>query len=191
MKSSTDVPDRMDGFDPEREEAVQASWPELTCYGCGPASPDGLGLESYLAPEGEGDRLVARVDPDGTLTSGTPNVAYGGYVASLVDCHCVWTAITFAYRAEGRALGSAPRIAYVTGRLTVDYRAPTPLDRTIHLRAWPVEETDRRTTVRCELGPEGETTAAGEVVAVRVAPSTLPDGHHRAGSPRSRDDRRG
>lgn len=176
----------MSEFDPERGDPVQASWPELTCYGCGPANPDGLGLESYF--DAEADRLVASVDPDGRFTSGAPNVMYGGHVASLVDCHCVWTAITFAYRAEDRPLGSAPRVAYVTGRLSVDYRAPTPLDRTVRLRAWPVEESDRRTTVRCELGPEGETTAVGEVVAVRVDPSSRP-GHHQADSPRLRDDR--
>lgn len=162
-----------------RTQPVQLSWPDLTCYGCGPANADGLHLESYLGEEGE--TLVATVRPDETFNSGTPNVMYGGHIASLVDCHSVWTAITFAYRTEGRPLGSEPRIAYVTGRLNVDYHKPTPLDQPIHLRGWIEGEVARKTTVRSELGPEGTTTATGEVVAVRVDPSVVA-GHHQAHS---------
>lgn len=152
-----------------RGDPVQHSWPDLTCYGCGPANPDGLHLESY--PGADGATLVASVDPEPPFTSGTPNVMYGGHIASLIDCHSVWTAITFAYRDEGRPLGSSPRIAYVTARLCVDYRAPTPLDRPVHLRAWIDGDVGRETTVRTDLGPEGRVTATGEVVAVRVGPS--------------------
>jgi hypothetical protein len=145
---------------------VQHSWPDLTCFGCGPANEAGFQIESYLGPDGE--TLVARVTPDTRFTSGAPNVAWGGYVASLVDCHSVWTAIAFAHEAEGRPLGSEPRIEYVTGSLSVDYRAPTPLDEPIHLRSWVDGDVGRTATVRSEVGPEGETTAEGEVVAVRV-----------------------
>lgn len=178
----------MDDQADERGDPVQDSWPDLTCYGCGPANPDGLHLRSYLDPDAEA--LVARVVPEARFTSGTANVMYGGHVASLLDCHSVWTAITFAYRDEGRPLGSDPRIAYVTGRLRVDYRAPTPLDRPVHLRAWVADDVGRKTTVRSELGPADEVTATGEVLAVRVDP---PDdlGHHvvdrRDGERSSRD----
>lgn len=157
-----------------RDVPVQHSWPDLTCFGCGPANEDGVHLESYLGPDDE--TLVATVDPEDRFTSGAPNVMYGGHVASLVDCHSVWTAITFAYLAADRPLGSDPRIEYVTGRLSVDYRAPTPLDEPIHLTARPEGDVGRKATIRTELGPEGETTATGEVVAVRVAPSE--DGSH-------------
>ena len=167
----------MDGVSDERTEPVQTSWPDLTCFGCGPANVDGLHLESYVGEGGE--TLVATVNPDETFNSGTPNVMYGGHIASLIDCHSVWTAITFAYRAEGRPLGSAPRIAYVTGRLNVDFQRPTPLDRPVHLRAWVDGDVARKTTVRSELGPEGTTTASGEVVAVRIDPSDVA-GHHQA-----------
>ena len=167
-------------------DPVQASWPELTCYGCGPANEAGLHLESYLDEAGES--LVATVHPDEVFNSGAPNVMYGGHVASLLDCHSVWTAITFAYRSEGRSLGSPPRIAYVTGRLSVDYRKPTPLDRPIHLEAWVEGDVGRKTTVRSELGPEGVTTATGEVVAVRVDPGDAEGGHQApVGSTERRD----
>ncbi|WP_435347379.1 PaaI family thioesterase [Haloarchaeobius sp. HRN-SO-5] len=173
-----------------RDAPVQHSWPDLTCYGCGPANERGLQLQSYLGPDDE--RLVATVDPDATFNSGAPNVMYGGHVASLLDCHSIWTAITFAYRAADRSLGSSPRIGYVTGRLRVDYRAPTPLDRPVHLRAWVDGDVGRKTTVRSELGPVGETTASGEVRAVRADPDE--DTHHRradrpaGGTPSDRGD---
>ena len=150
---------------------MQDSWPELTCFGCGPANPSGIQLKSHLAEGGES--LVAVVDPDPRFTSGAQNVAYGGYLASLVDCHSIWTAIASAYRAEGRPLGSAPRIAYVTAELDVRYLRPTPTDRPIHLRAWVEGEVGRKTRVRCELGSGGEVSASAEVLAVRVAPEAF------------------
>ncbi|WP_157972754.1 MULTISPECIES: PaaI family thioesterase [Haloprofundus] len=146
---------------------VQSSWPELTCYGCGPANPHGHHLHSYLSDDGES--LVATVDPDARYNAGAPNVMYGGYVASLLDCHSIWTAMTFAAQAEGIPLDSDPHVAYVTAELRVEYRRPTPLDRPIRLRAWVDGDVGRRMRIRSELGPEGEVTATGTVVAVRVA----------------------
>lgn len=172
----TAVPPRArEGSDP-----VQHSWPDLTCYGCGPANDEGLHLRSY--PGADGETLVARVDPDERFNAGAPNVTYGGHVASLVDCHSIWTAITFAYCAEGRPLGSDPRIAYVTSELCVDYRAPTPLDRPVDLTARVDGRVGKRTRVTTELVPAGDAdpTATGEVVAVRVpAPEVGADGHGR------------
>ena len=167
----------MDASSETREGPVQDSWPDLTCYGCGPANEAGLQLKSYVGDDGE--TLVATVVPDEVFNSGAPNVMYGGHVASLVDCHSIWTAITFAYAAEGRSLGSAPRIAYVTADLHVRYRAPTPMDRPIRLVARVDGDVGRRTTVRTELGPDGETTATAEVLAVRVDPPDVA-GHHQA-----------
>ena len=173
--------DADDAFDAETDP-VQHSWPDLTCYGCGPANERGLHLESYRSDDGE--RLVATVHPDEMFNAGAPNVMYGGHIASLVDCHSIWTAITFAYRAAERPLGSGPRIGYVTGELDVTYRRPTPLDEPIRLAARVEGEVGTRTTVRSELGPEGETTATGEVLAVRLDPPDVA-GHHQATVPPS------
>jgi hypothetical protein len=156
-------------------DPVQTSWPDLTCYGCGPANEVGLHLESYLGEESE--TLVATVQPDGVFNSGAPNVMYGGHIASLIDCHSRWAAITFAYITEDRQLGSSSLIAYVTGELCVDYLAPTSLDCPIALTAWVKGDPGKRTRVKIELGPEDEITATGEVLAIRIK---LPDivGHH-------------
>lgn len=166
----------------EGSDPVQHSWPDFTCYGCGPANDDGLQLESYVGEDGE--TLVATVDPDERFNAGAPDVMYGGLVASLLDCHSVWATITAAYHADGRSLGSRPRIPYVTARLCVDYERPTPLDRPIHLEAWVDGAAGAKTTVQSRLGPDGRTTATGEVVAVRVDPDDA--GDHRATGESSR-----
>ncbi|WP_336360561.1 PaaI family thioesterase [Haladaptatus sp. ZSTT2] len=142
--------------------AVQDSWPELTCYGCGPANHHGFQLKSYE----DGEALVATVHPDTQYNAGFAQVLYGGYIASVIDCHAMWTAMTAAYRAEGRPLGSQPRIVCVTGRLDVSYLRPTPIGP-IHLRGWVEGDVGPKMRVRVELGPEGEVTATGSVLAVQ------------------------
>lgn len=149
----------------EETTPVQAAWNELDCFGCGPANDHGIGLESYL--DENGDRLVATVEPEPKFTSGAENVAYGGYVASLIDCHAVWTAITFGHQAAGAPI-SARAMEYVTSELHVDFKQPTPLDEPIHVEGRIEGEIGPRTTVQVSLGPEGETTATGEVLTVEV-----------------------
>lgn len=144
---------------------VQHAWSDLECFGCGPAHDDGIGLESYLSEDGES--LVATVDPDERYTSGADNVAYGGFVASLIDCHSVWTAITFGHLVNERDLEDRA-LEYVTSDLSVDFERPTPLDESLELRGWIDGEPDSRMTVFTELGTAEKTTATGEVVTVEV-----------------------
>ena len=56
----------------------------------------------------------------------------------------------------------------MTGRLSVNYLSPTPIDRAVTLRATLEEVTDRKTVVRCRFYSGETQTAEGEVVAVRV-----------------------
>jgi acyl-CoA thioesterase FadM len=78
--------------------------------------------------------------------------------------------MAFGYRAEGREAGTLPLIVSVTGTLCVKYLKPTPLDQTIHLRAWVEGEVGRKTRVICELGTAELVTATGDSVFVRVDP---------------------
>jgi hypothetical protein len=148
-------------------QALQDVWPNATCYGCGPANPAGLHIKSYW--DADGETVVARYRADVKYNAGFPNVVYGGLVASLIDCHSVWTAIASAYKAEGREHGSAPAISYVTGTLTVRFLAPTPLDAEIVLRARVSERQGRKATVLCTVQAGDRVTAEGTVVAVRIA----------------------
>lgn len=147
--------------------ALQDVWPQATCYGCGPANPEGLHIKSTWADDGE--TVVATFQPDLKYNAGFPNVLYGGLIASLIDCHSIWTAIASTYRAEGREHGSAPTISYVTGTLTVRFLRPTPLDQTIQLRARVTELHAKKALVTCSVYAGDEITTEGQVVAVRFA----------------------
>ncbi len=72
------------------------------------------------------------------------------------------------YDREGREVGSDPQIWCVTGRLTVNYLKPTPIDQPVELRAVITECTNKKTVLNTTLSSGGEVTAEGEVIAVRV-----------------------
>ncbi|NHN40845.1 PaaI family thioesterase [Halorubellus sp. JP-L1] len=150
------------------DDPVQAAWPDNTCYGCGQANPDGFGLESYPAPDR--DALLATFDPEPTHAAGYPDFAYGGLLASLVDCHVIWTAIAARYATEGRRLlADDPLRMYVTGELTTRYLAPTPLDRPIELEARIDGDVGRKTDVVCEVRPRGgDPTVEARATAVEM-----------------------
>ena len=146
--------------------ALQDTWMNATCYGCGPANDAGLQIKSYWTEDYEA--VVCTHHPQEKYNAGFTNVMYGGLVASLIDCHSMWTAIADAYRREEREHGSQPGITYVTGRLDVRYLKPTPLDVPILLYA-KVEEVDgRKTKVFCQLGHEGGVSAEAYVYGVRI-----------------------
>jgi acyl-coenzyme A thioesterase PaaI-like protein len=144
--------------------ALQDVWPDGTCYGCGPSNPRGLHIKSYW----DGDDVICTFHPSPDHNAGFDNTMYGGLVASLCDCHSVWTAIAATYRHEGREHGSAPHISYVTGNLNVSYLRPTPLDQPTILRARVEELASRKAIVRCEVYAGDQKTAEAAVVAVRV-----------------------
>ena len=145
---------------------LQHTHMDMTCFGCGPANPDGLHLHSYWSDNGR--FVVAQFQPIEKYNAGLPNVMYGGLVASLIDCHSIWTAMAFTARSEGRELDTGPKIIMVTGELNVKYLAPTPLDQPVHLKAWIDGEIAKKTVVQCELGIQGKVTATRRVVAVRL-----------------------
>lgn len=143
--------------------------PEGMCYGCGSANPDGLHIKSYWSDDGQ--YIVATFEPQPKFSSGFKNALYGGLIASLIDCHSNWTAMAFGYKAEGREPGTLPLIVSVTGTLGVKYHKPTPLDQTVHLRAWVEGEVGRKTRVLCELGTAEQVTVTGDSVFIRVDPA--------------------
>lgn len=148
--------------------ALQDVWPAATCYGCGPSNPNGLHIKSYWAENGE--EVICTFHPQPRYNAGFDNVMYGGLIASLCDCHSIWTAIAFTYRAEGRDYGSAPAISYVTGNLNLSFHAPTPLDRPIMLRARLEELGSRKAVIRTQVYADEKRTAEARVIAVRFAP---------------------
>lgn len=146
------------------DAAFQDAIPGNHCYGCGPDNPHGLRIKSFW----DGDESVCTFQPQPHHSAGPKQYLNGGIIATLIDCHCVCTAMANAYRRESREIGDAPEIWYVTGAMNVSYLKPTPIDRPVHLRARIVEEKPKKTVVQCSLSSEDNECARGEVVAVRV-----------------------
>jgi len=134
------------------------------CHGCGADNEKGLRIKSYW----DGDEAVARWRAQAHHCGGTPDRLNGGIIASLIDCHSLNLAIARAYRDERRAIGSTPRIGYVTANLNVAYLKPTPLGETLELRARIDKLEGRKIWVSCSLTALGELRATGTVLGVRV-----------------------
>ncbi|MGH8274492.1 MAG: PaaI family thioesterase [Gammaproteobacteria bacterium] len=147
-----------------RTTAIQDFYPEdfSHCFGCGRLNTHGHQIKSRI----EGQRVVATFEPEPWHLS-VPGFAYGGLIASLIDCHAMATAAAATYRAEGREPGSEPTLRFVTASLKVDYLMPTPIG-TLELAAHAREIGARKVLVDVELSAGGVVTARGDVVAVRI-----------------------
>ncbi len=145
-------------------QAIQDAIPHNHCWGCGTLNPHGLRIKSYP----EGGETVCRFDPPREFMAGPTSVLYGGTIASIIDCHCMCTAIADIYRAAGRPIGEPPHLWAVTASLKVEFLAPTPLEQPLELRARVVEARGRRRVVTCTLRSGGSERARAEVVAVEV-----------------------
>lgn len=78
-------------------------------------------------PTGMAARAAYRFRPQPNQRA-CPGVLYGGMIASIMDCHCIGTAIAGAYDREERPPGSLPMIMHVTASLNVSYLKSTPMD---------------------------------------------------------------
>lgn len=137
------------------------------CFGCGTNNDKGLQIKSYW----EGEAAVCRWQPE-AHHNGWPSVLCGGVLATLIDCHCMNTAMANAYRMEGRDLGSEPHYDYATGSMNIKYLKPTSNHELVELRATIKEVKNRKTVLWCETFSEGVKTAEAEVVAIRVYDSS-------------------
>jgi acyl-coenzyme A thioesterase PaaI-like protein len=147
------------------EKAVQDYYPDdiAICYGCGRLNEHGLQIKTYW----EGDESVCRFKPRPYHTA-FPGCAYGGLVASLIDCHGTGTAASAKHREDGKTLGVDPLERFVTVSLHIDYIAPTPIDKTLEMRGQIVESKGRKMIVSVTLSAENKIRARGELVAVQM-----------------------
>lgn len=141
------------------------------CFGCGYANAHGLHLKSYV----DGARTIARFTAASMFSGGHPGNAYGGLLASLLDCHGTASAAAFAYRERGRVMGDdLPIIRFVTASLRIDYKRPTPLGVELEIRGELVSITDRKATVSLAIAASDAICVVGEMIAVepvRSAPA--------------------
>lgn len=134
--------------------------PHNACFGCGPANPLGLRLESFVA-DGE------------CLCTWTPQVQHeafsgmlnGGIAGTLLDCHSNWTA---AWNLMQASAADVPPCT-VTAEFHVKLRRPTPSTQPLTVRARVAEIQAERAVIEATLECEGLVTATcrGLFVAVR------------------------
>lgn len=135
---------------------------KVECFGCGALNERGLQIKSRW----EGDELVCRWRPPPHHV-GHPGLVYGGTIASIVDCHAIWTALATHCRETGTDLAAA-RVPVVTGRLAVNFLQPARIDADLVLRARVIDAGGRRATVRCHVLQDGQECAVAEVITVRL-----------------------
>jgi acyl-coenzyme A thioesterase PaaI-like protein len=138
--------------------SIQESlYPDVTCFGCGHANPDGLHLRSYV----DGDLVVAHFTPWPQHDNGTGFVN-GGIIATVLDCH---GAAAVMWEAAQRGWEAAPgaMLPFITAGFDVRFRRPTPLGPTVQLVAWPERADEREIVVHAELRHEEKVRA--EMVA--------------------------
>jgi acyl-coenzyme A thioesterase PaaI-like protein len=147
------------------EPAFQDYYPDdlAHCYGCGRLNEHGLQIKSYW----DGDDSICHFQPSRYHTS-MPGYAYGGLIASLIDCHATGTASAAQYRRAQRPMDSKPPIRFVTASLKVDFMHPTPIDKTLVLRGRVKEIKDKKVIVTVSLSAGDLECARGEVVTVRI-----------------------
>ena len=153
-----------------RAKAIQDSYPDdmAVCYGCGRLNEHGLQIKSYW----EGDETVCHFKPR-PYHIAFPGYAYGGLIASLIDCHATGTAASAKHRQEGKSMESEPVQRFVTVSLHVDYLAPTPIDAVLELRGRIKESKGRKMVIAVTLSAEGKVRARGEVVTVQMPENFL------------------
>lgn len=137
---------------------------KVHCFGCGALNEQGLQIKSHW----QGNELVCRWRPQ-PFHIGHPGFVYGGTIASVIDCHAIWTAMATHCRDIGYDLGTGPPpFAYVTGRLAVNYLKPMAIADEMELRARVTDAGERKSLVACQVFQRDVECANAEVLTVRV-----------------------
>ena len=144
--------------------AVQDFYPDdfAHCYGCGRDNTSGYRIKTYAVAS----KTVTDFVPSSYHTGGV-DFAYGGLIASVIDCHSTGSAAIFWMHANGLEVGDGAAARFVTARLQVDYLAPTPL-AALHLTGEAAEIGERKVVVTTDLEAGGLVTAKGREVLVKV-----------------------
>jgi acyl-coenzyme A thioesterase PaaI-like protein len=142
-----------------RESLQERYFPDLPCFGCGPANEKGLRLRSYPRDDG---RVSALFTPWPEHDNGL-GYLNGGIIATVLDCH---SAAAVTHEAFERGWPPLPGAAlpYVTANLEVSYLRPAPLTETVTLYGEVVAAAESEMTAHVWMEWDGKTRA--EVTAV-------------------------
>ena len=99
--------------------------------------------------------VVGEVSFDQTR-EGPPRTVHGGMIAAVFD------------DVLSGVLSSAGAAGSVTGKLTIRYRRPTPINTDLRFEAWIDHQQGRRLTAQAHCLANGEVTAEAEALFVRI-----------------------
>lgn len=153
------------GMSDQPQSLQETYFPDLPCFGCGPANERGLKLRSHV---GEDGLVRARFMPWPEHDNGL-GYLNGGIIATVLDCH---SAAAVTHEAFSRGWPPLPGAAlpYVTAGLDVRYLRPAPLTEEIGLVAEITAATESEMTAVVSLVWDGKTRAEGSAVWKRWRP---------------------
>ena len=146
-------------------KAFQDLIPHNHCYGCGPLNEKGLQIKSYWEKDNES---ICTFLPSPHHSAGPLKYLNGGIIATIMDCHCVCTAMAKAYQMAGRSIGEGEQIWFATGGLEVSYQKPVAIDKEVTLKAVIIEAKEKKMTLDCILISNREICVTAKVVVVKV-----------------------
>jgi acyl-coenzyme A thioesterase PaaI-like protein len=161
--------DRLEGdvANGQAEIAIPAHWrPQPTsrmCFVCGRENPVGLHVQFYEDHENQ-QVVVPLVIPE--RYQGYPGIAHGGILATILD------------ETTGRALMMASEgdPFWVTAKLELRYRKPTPTETPLTVVGWVVNRRRRSAEVAGEIRlPDGSVTVEAAGLVVCPPEGTLQD----------------
>lgn len=149
------------------ERAIQDRlFPEMNCFGCGPANEKGLRLKSFPAD----GYVVATFQPWPEHDNGA-GFLNGGIISTVLDCHSAAAVLNEATE-RGFLTPEDIDLAYVTAGLDVRFRRPSPLHEPVELRAVIKDASESEITCHVELIFEEKTRATADALWKRWRPRT-------------------
>ena len=148
----------------DQRSIQQRLYPELPCFGCGPANAKGLQLRSYPVD----DTVVAMFTPWPEHDNGL-GFLNGGIISTVLDCHSAAAVLWEADR-RGWAAVEGAALPYVTAGLNVRFLRPSPLTSEVELTAHVQDATEAEIHAEVELVWDGKTRAAASAIWKRWRP---------------------
>lgn len=148
----------------ERLSIQEQFYPDVTCFGCGHANPDGLHLRSYV----EGEVVVAEFTPWPAHDNGIGFVN-GGIISTLLDCHGGASVVWEGRRRGWRTPEGSP-LPFLTAGFDVHFLRPTPLGPTVQLTAVPEAVAEDEIVVRSDLSVDDKVRATMTATWRRLRP---------------------
>jgi len=148
-----------------QHEYFQDKLSDNHCFGCGAENTHGFQIKSYW----QADNLaVCHFTPKAYHTAAPAHFLNGGVIATIIDCHCICTAIAYAYHLQGREIGKGTALWYATGGLSLRYKRPVRIEETVTLEASVAAYTEKKMTVTCVLKAQENTCVEATLEAVAV-----------------------